>query len=178
MSDWLTDCLPAWLNCSFIHSSNNTFFIIFINSSIHQSLRSTECHYWQHIFCHSILSSGLWSLSFEDQAQHEATDQRMLVKQKPSVSQILWCTVLSSGPDTPKVPLPVEASASPCNTCSLDPLDSAFQTALHLNWFSCFHTAHGRESLYLIVCIKMRLMCDLKIAINAIEKINHFSVLV
>jgi len=31
--------------------------------------------------------------------------------------------------DTPKVPLPVETSTIPCDTCSLDPPDSSFQTA-------------------------------------------------
>jgi len=34
---------------------------------------------------------------------------------------------------------------------------------LHLDWFSRFHTAYGRESLYFTMCIKTQLMRDYKI---------------
>ena len=41
----------------------------------------------------------------------------------------LCFTVLFNRPDTPKCPVSVGASTFPCNTCSLDQPDSAFQTA-------------------------------------------------
>ena len=45
----------------------------------------------------------------------------------PNPVKILCFIMLSSRPDAPKVPLPVGASTSPCNACSVP--DSAFQTA-------------------------------------------------
>jgi len=53
----------------------------------------------------------------------------------------------------PKMPVDVAASTSPRNTCSLDPTNSAFQTA------------HDRMFLYFTMCVKVRLTRD--------EKINH-----
>ena len=40
------------------------------------------------------------------------------------------------------------ASTFPRNTCSQTHLTQ--HSKLHLNWFSCFCTAHGRQSLYFI----------------------------
>jgi len=51
-----------------------------------------------------------------------------------------------------KCPFPWGESTSPCNACSPDPPDSAFQTTFQ--WFSRFCTIHSRESLYFTVCIK------------------------
>jgi len=77
---------------------------------------------------------------------------------------------------TPKVPLSVAASTSPCNACTLypEPTPLSIHPKLHLDQFSCFCTTRGRESLYFTMCVKMRLMRDFKkitAAINAIKKL-------
>jgi len=49
----------------------------------------------------------------------------------------------------PKVPLPVAASAFPCHTCSLDPPDSAFQTASRDCWTVRKHIANGTSRSFM-----------------------------
>jgi len=85
---------------------------------------------------------------------------------------------LSIGQTPLKVPLLLEASTFPCNTCSLDPSNSAFQT--YLNWFSHFRTAHGwlRESLCFTMCVNYALTHDFKkinATINMILKHYYFT---
>jgi len=58
------------------------------------------------------------------------------------VPKILCFTMLFNWPDSPKVPLPMVGSISPCNTCSMDPPDSAFQTA-YWSVQPRFRPAHG-----------------------------------
>jgi len=66
--------------------------------------------------------------------------------------KVLCFRMLFNQPDNPKGSHSHGASTSPCNTCLLDPPNSAFQTA-----YCHFCTARGRKCLYFTVCIKMRI---------------------
>ena len=68
--------------------------------------------------------------------------------------KVLSFTMLFNWPNTLKSALPVEAFMYyiPCNTCSWTYLTQ--HSKLHLDRFSRFCTAHGRESLYFTVCVK------------------------
>jgi len=48
---------------------------------------------------------------------------------------------------------------------------------LRLDWFSCFHTAHSRESLYFTMCIKNAIDAQFKILIAAINMTKKLIVL-
>jgi len=59
--------------------------------------------------------------------------------------KILWFTILFNRPDTPKCPF---SWASTPHVIQVPWTDPTQHPKLHLDWFSCFCTAHGRESLY------------------------------
>jgi len=78
-------------------------------------------------------------------------------------------------PDTPEVPLPMEASAAhvihvPCTQPTQHP-------KLHVDWFSRFCTAHGRGSLSLWCALKINV--QFKKIIAAINtKMNRLTALI
>jgi len=83
--------------------------------------------------------------------------------------QILYFTMLFNRPDTPKAPLPVEASTFPCNTCSLDAPRLSIRNCISIGSAVFAHLT--ADSLYTLQCALKRAIKGLIAGINAIEKL-------
>ena len=104
---------------------------------------------WRGAFSTLLRRPGLRASSYGVLATK--SERKMLVSVHPFFAQltllpnpqVLCFTVLFNRQVTPEVVLPMLASMSLCNMCSLDSANAA--SKLRLDWFSGFCAAHGRE---------------------------------